>query len=136
MMDKWQQIAGSLKGAFGTITVIADGHEVAFYKRVDGERLVIETYVDGWIKGKWTSVDEHGRPEHPEGRFYRPRNRRAWPLKEYSRLKRVFGKKKADEMIALRTIIVSPIWNSPKTLISHLKKHFPDLEIKADEVAS
>ncbi|MBB3231727.1 hypothetical protein [Halomonas stenophila] len=136
-MNKWQQLEEQLKGVFGGATILADGHEVTLQKRLDGEKLVIQVGVDGWIRGKWMDVDDQGNPTHPEGRFYCPMRRRAWKLKEYAKLKRVFGKKKADEMTALRTVLVAPHWNSPKTLISHLRKHFPDLELKArDEVAS
>ncbi|AXY41618.1 hypothetical protein [Halomonas sp. JS92-SW72] len=135
-MNKWQQLEEQLKGVFGSATILADGHEVIFQKRLDGEKLVIQVGVDGWIKGTWHKVDEHGNPEHPEGRFWRPMKRRAWQLKQYKELKKVFGKKKADEMTALRTVAFSPYWGSPRPLISHLKRHFPDLELKRDEVTS
>lgn len=135
-MDKWKVLEEQLQGVFASATILADGHEVSLQKRLDGEKLVIQVGVDGWIKGAWSSVDEHGQPVHPEGRFWRPMKRRAWKLKQYKELKKVFGKKKADEMTALRTVAVTPYWGSPRTLVSHLKKHFPDLELKADEVTS
>ncbi|UDM07835.1 hypothetical protein LG409_02720 [Halomonas sp. NyZ770] len=135
-MNKWQQLEEQLSGVFGNATVLAAGHKVTFSKCLDGEKLVIRVGVDGWIKGIWMSVDEHGQPEHPEGCFYCPQRYRPWKLKEYPSLKKVYGKKQADEMTALRTVQVSPYWNSPKTLISHLKKNFPDLELVNSEVAS
>ncbi|MDX1464100.1 MAG: hypothetical protein R3215_00175 [Halomonas sp.] len=135
-MDKWKVLEEQLQGVFASATILADGHEVTLQKRLDGEKLVVVVYVDGWIKGAWMSVDDQGEPKHPEGRFWRPMKRRAWKLKQYKELKKVFGKKKADEMTALRTVAVTPYWNSPRTLISHLKKHFPDLEPKTDEVTS
>ncbi|MDC8804238.1 hypothetical protein PRZ61_12375 [Halomonas pacifica] len=136
-MNKWKQLEEQLQGVFGCATILADGHEVSFGKVLDGEKLVIQVGVDGWIKGAWMNVDDQGEPKHPEGRFYCPKRRRLYPLKQYKALKRVFGKKKADEMTALRTVLVGPHWNSPRSLISHLKRHFPDLEIKTrDEVPS
>ncbi|HDZ48754.1 hypothetical protein LCGC14_0074790 [marine sediment metagenome] len=135
-MNKWKQLEEQLSGVFGSATIRAGGHKVTFRKQLDGEKLVIRVGVDGWIKGAWMSVDEHGHPEHPEGRFYRPHRYRACKLKSYPSLKKVFGKKQADEMTALRTVQVSPYWNSPRTLISHLKKHFPDMELVSSEVAS
>ncbi|MEX0745295.1 MAG: hypothetical protein WD118_06805 [Phycisphaeraceae bacterium] len=135
-MDKWQELEKRLTGVFGGATVLADGHEVSFQKRLDGEKLVIQVGVDGWIRGEWWKVDEQGQPVHSEGRFWCPLRSRAWPLKEYKSLKKVFGKRKADEMTALRVVAVTPAWGSPKRLISHLKKHFPELELKAKEVAS
>lgn len=135
-MSKWKELEEKLSGVFGGATILADGHEVILQKRLDREKLVIEVGVDGWIKGAWSSVDRQGQPKHPEGRFYRPMRSRVWPLKQYKELRKVFGKRKADEMTALRVVAVSPYWNSPRSLISHLKRNFPDLEIKADEVAS
>ncbi|WP_445157380.1 hypothetical protein [Halomonas sp. E14] len=135
-MSKWQQLEEQLRGVFGTATVRAGGHVVTLQKRLDREKLVVEVGVDGWIKGAWSSVDSQGQPKHPEGRFYRPMRSRVWPLKQYKELRKVFGKRKADEMTALRTVAVSPYWNSPRSLINHLRKHFPDLELVTDEVAS
>ncbi|MDN3524330.1 hypothetical protein QWY79_03515 [Halomonas sabkhae] len=134
-MDKWKELEQQLGGIFGCARLRAEGHEVILQKRLDGEKLVIQVGVDGWIKGAWSMVDDQGEPKHPEGRFYRPMRSRAWPLKQYKELRKVFGKRKADEMTALRTAAVSPYWNSPRTLISHLKKRFPDLDLlPRDEV--
>ena len=136
-MNKWQQLEEQLSGIFGTAKILADGYEVTFYKRLSkGERLVVETYVNGQIKGEWFMRGENGTTKYPESRFFRPRKSRAYPVKQYGKLKRIFGKKQADNMVELKTVMFDPTWNSPKTLISHLKKHFPDLELKADEVTS
>lgn len=131
--DKWQQLEAQLGGVFGDATATADGHELRFVKRLYGERLVIQVYVDGWIKGEWSKADDQGEPAHPEGRFWRPYRSRAWKLKQYAQLKRAFGKRKADQMTALKTVAYLPSWNSPRTLVRHLRKHFPDLELQASE---
>ena len=54
---------------------------------------------------------------------------RVYKLSQYKNLRRVFGKKRADEMTALKTCAFMPYWNTPKSLVRHLKKNFPDLEI-------
>lgn len=133
VLNKWQQLEACLSGAFGSAKAMADGHELHFVKQLDGERLVVAVYVDGWIKGEWSKADERGEPVRPEGRFWRPYRSRAWKLKQYAQLKRAFGKKKADQMVALKTVAYLPSWNSPRSLVRHLKKHFPDLELKASE---
>lgn len=134
-MTKWKQLEQQLQGVFGSARVRADGHDVSFYKQPQGERLVIVAYVDSCVRGPWMSVDDQGKPKHSEGRFFRPRKHRVYQLKQYNKLKRVFGKKRADEMTALRTYMLDPTWNSPKTLVSHLKKHFPDLELVQEHTA-
>ncbi|WP_144981118.1 hypothetical protein [Halomonas sp. C22] len=129
-MNKWKQLEEQLSGVFASATIKADGYEVAFYKRLGkGERLVIETYVNGYIKGDWISVGDNGEPKAPEGRFFYPMKRRAWPLRQYKELKKAFGKPSADKMTELRVVGFLPHWNSPRTLINHLKKNFPDLEL-------
>lgn len=134
-MDKFKELEAQLQGVFGRAMIRANGHEVTFQKRLDREKLVIEVGVDGWIKGVWSSVNNQGEPKHPEGLFYRPMRSRVWPVKEYKSLRKVFGKREADKMTALRVVAVSPYWNSPRSLVSHLKKHFPDLELLAVESA-
>jgi len=128
-LDKWQNLEGRLSGLFGCAVALAGGHEIQMVKGRDGERLVIQVYVDGSIKGEWTKA-ENGQPLHPEARFWRPYRCRSWPLKEYPALKRAFGKRKADQMTALKTVAFIPTWNSPRTLVRHLRKQFPDLELQ------
>lgn len=126
--DKWKRLEAALSGVFGHAKAQADGHELLFKKVTSGEKLLVEVYVDGWIKGQWCKAED-GEPAHPEARFWRPMRSRPWPLKKYRDLKKVFGKKKADQMTAMKTVAFTPYWNSPGTLVRHLKKHFPDLEL-------
>lgn len=128
-MDKWKQLEEGLSGLCATVSARADGHDLVFKKVFDRERLVIELYVDGWVKGEWSKADEHGQPVAPQGRFWRPYRTRAWKLSQYKELKKAFGKKRADEMTALRTVAYLHVWNSPITLVRHLKKHFSELEV-------
>lgn len=132
-MTKWQQLEERLAGVLGDAKAVADGYELHFVKRLSGERLVVETYVNGWIKGEWTKVED-GSPVHPEGRFWRPCRSRAFPLKKHAALKRAFGKRYADRATALELVAVLPTWNSPRSLVRHLKASFPDLELVDSEV--
>lgn len=128
-MSKWETLEESLSGVFCHAAAVADGHQLKFVKTLHKERLVVEVYVDGWIKGEWTTATADGEPKHPEGRFWRPYRHRVYKLSQYKNLRKVFGKKRADEMTALKTCAFMPYWNTPKSLVRHLKKHFPDLEI-------
>lgn len=128
-LDKWQQLEGRLHGVYADVTAVAGGHEVRFMKHLCGERLVIRVFVDGWMKGAWSAAAKNGEPAHPEGWFWRPYRSRAWKLQRHPQLKRAFGAHKADQMTALKTVAYLPEWNSPRTLVRHLKKRFPDLEM-------
>jgi hypothetical protein len=125
---KWQKIEDALKGVYGRIKVSADGYEVTFVKMLESQRLVTVAYVDGAIKGEWYQAKD-GKPIHPQSRFWCEKRRRLYPLSKYNALKKAFGKKEADQMTALKTLCFAPIWTSPRSLISHLKKNFPDLEV-------
>ncbi|MFP4596505.1 hypothetical protein [Ralstonia sp.] len=130
-MDKWRQLEDALSGVFGHAKAVADGHEVTLQKALSNERLVVLVYVDGWIKGEWWEADPAtGQPVHPQARFWRPSRSRVFPLKQYKALKRALGKKRADEMTARKVVCFVPSWNSPRSLVRHLKKYFPDLELK------
>ncbi len=127
--EKWPRMEAALGTLFGAVNFTAAGHDVRCIKRPHGEQLVVEVYVDGWIKGEWSKADEAGAPVHSEGWFWRPCRVRAFPLRKHAELKRALGRRKADRMTALKTVAFMPYWNSPRTLVRHLKKHFPDLEL-------
>lgn len=137
MTSKWKDLENRLTGLkIHPVHVQAGGHRATFRKRVYKERLVVEVFVDGEMKGAWMEVDENGAPRHSEGWFFRPERQRAWPLKEYKNLKKAFGKKEADRKTALRTFILMPYWNGPTAVVRHLRKHFPDAEIEPEEQPS
>lgn len=128
-MDKWKQLEQRLSGWMGKAEIRADGYEVIFVKRMDkSEKLVIETYINGQIKGEWMKAEKE-KPLYPEARFWFPRKASAWKKKAYPQLKRLHGKKKADQMTTPKVIMFSPVWGSARTLIAHLKRNFPDLEL-------
>ncbi|MCE8004250.1 hypothetical protein [Billgrantia ethanolica] len=134
-MDKWGEIKERLRHLGGSVDLLADGYELSLVKAHDGKKIFVTVYVNGFVKGEWTKVED-GKPVHPEGRFWRPMKRAAYPKKVYARAKRAFGKKEADRMVTPRVIGVVPDLGTEGAVVAHLKKHFPDLEIKANEVAS
>lgn len=129
--DKWKQLEQSLDALFCHVKVKADGHEVTFAKRKEGQRLIIVVYVDDMIEGKWCHAKDE-KPVHPQARFWCPKRGRSWPLKQYPELKKIYGKRKADQMTAMKVYGFLPAWGSPKSLVRHLKTHFPKLEIVED----
>ncbi|PWW41602.1 hypothetical protein DFO83_101294 [Idiomarina loihiensis] len=127
-MDKWKSLESQLQGMFCEVKAQVEGYELEFKKQLDGEKLVVSVFVNGWIKGAWASVDPEGNPKHPEGRFWCPKKMRVWPKKRYAELKRIYGKKKADHMTALRVSCVLPAFSSPRALTAFYRKHFPELQ--------
>jgi hypothetical protein len=132
MMDKWGEIKERLKHLGGAVELLADGHELTLTKVHNGKQIFVRVYVDGLVKGEWTKTED-GKPVHSEGRFWRPMKRAAYPKKVYARAKRAFGKKKADRMVTPRVIGVVPDFGTEGAAVAHLKKRFPDLELKESE---
>lgn len=134
-MDKWQEIKNHLEHLGGTVKLLADGYELTLRKVHDGKKIFVVVYVDGYQKGEWTKAEE-GKPVHPEARFWRPLKRAAWEKKALPQLKRVYGKKRAEQMVTPRVIAFVPDFGTEGSAVAHLKKHFPDLEIKPDKEAA
>lgn len=134
-MDKWKDIKERLKHLGGRVELQADGHTLSLVKAHDGKKIFVIVFVNGVVEGKWTETKDE-KPVYPEGRFWRPVKRAPYPKKRYASFKRVFGKKEADRMVTPRVIGVVPNFGTEGAVVAHLKKHFPDLEIKADEVTS
>ncbi|MBL1267628.1 MAG: hypothetical protein COA87_007745 [Halomonas sp.] len=134
-MDKWKDIKERLKHLGGRVELLADGHELQLVKMHDGKKIFVVVYVDGTVDFEWTKTED-GKPVHPQGQFWRPLKRAPHPKKVYASAKRAFGKKEADRMVTPRVIGVVPNFGTEGAVVAHLKKHFPDLEIKVDEVAS
>lgn len=127
-MNKWDEIKQRLEHLGGSVKLLADGHEVSLRKVHDGKRVFISVYVDGYIKGKWTAAEE-GKPVYPEGRFFRPAKSAVWSRKQLPNLKKIYGKKKAEEMVKPRVICFLPEFGTEGSAVAHMKKHFPDLEV-------
>lgn len=134
-MSKWDEIKSRLEDLGGSVTLLADGHEVRLYKVHNGKRIFIVVYVDGRIRGEWFAAED-GQPMSPEARFWRPVKRAAYKRKGYSQLKRAFGKKKADQLVTPQVVAFAPDFGTAGSAVAHLKKHFPNLEIKPDEGAA
>jgi hypothetical protein len=133
-MDKWEEIEKRLEeGIFSDVKIRIGNDRVTFRNQLFERKLRIITYVNGEIMGILWKVDADGRPAYRQGQYFRPIKKRTFPKKEYKRLVYILGKEKADKLTSLRICALSPIWNSARSLIQHLKKNFPNLEIIREE---
>lgn len=130
-MDKWQEIQRRLVYLGGHVDLLADGYELNLRKVHNGKRIFVVVYINSELKDIWTE-EKDGQPVYPEARFWRPRKQATYPKKHYKQLKRVFGKRKADDMITPKVIGFVPDFGTEGAVVAHLKKHFPDLEIKRE----
>lgn len=133
-LDKWQKMRLALRPSFGRVQLEVDGYEVSLNKASDGEKIWVQVWVNGSFKGCWTSAKD-GLPVHPEGRFLRPMKRAIWKPSKYEDLKKVFGKKRAEEMTTPRVIGFLPDFGTARSAVAHFKKNFPECRIIEPEEA-
>jgi len=134
-MNKWQEIKDALKDLGGSITLLADGYKLSLRKVHNGKKIYVVVYVNDYFKGAWTTVEDQ-KPVHPEARFWRPAKSALYKKKDYPKLKRIFGKAEADRMVTPRVIAFVPDFGTESAAVTHLKKHFPDLEITRETEAA
>lgn len=130
-MDKWDEIKQRLAHLGGHVDLVVGSYTVNLRKVHNGRRIFVVVYVNGQMKGIWTEQKD-GKPVHPEGCFWRPVKRTTCPKKHYKQLKRVFGKREADDMVTPKVVCFAPDFRTEGAAVAHLKKHFPDLEIKRE----
>lgn len=133
-MSKWDEIKSRLEHLGGSVELLADGHTVTLRKVHNLKRIFVVVYVDGYQRGIWTESKD-GKPVHPEARFWRPMKRAACQKKAYNSLKRVYGKKKADQLVTPQVVAFVPEFGTEGAAVAHLKKHFPDLELIYEEAS-
>lgn len=126
--DKWQKMKQALRPSYGHVKIEADGYTVDLMKASDGEKIWVQVWVNGVFEGRWTA-HEDGLPKYPEGRFLRPMKRATWKRSQFAELKKIFGKKQAEEMITPRVIGFLPDFGTAGSAVAHFKKHFPECRL-------
>lgn len=126
---QWDEIAEKLDSLFSPVYLRCDGYLVATSLRRAGNRLVIHVAVNGWdFKGKWASID--GEMSEEAKRFWMPRKKAKMTQKYLKSWERLIGKRECRKRGYYDPYVVPmPIWNRPRPLINHLKKHNQSIEI-------
>lgn len=129
--EQWADIEKQLNSLFSTTYLDCDGYLIAAEMVLDKNKLVIQVYVDGLIKGEWhqyvESIEEF--KEEPK-RFYCLKKTSLWPKKVITDMEKIIGKRrcKSEGYYAVR-YTSRCWWNSAKSFISHLKKHNQSIEL-------
>lgn len=124
--QEWQRFESKLSHALGWVRLKIDGYEVDFrVEPVKRLKYQIMTYVDGKFQGRWLLEDCEVRRK-----FMRPRSACVHSAKERRDLrqmdKRVRRKLNMDPDD--RITYYTPLWSSPKSLKSHLRKTCQNIE--------
>jgi hypothetical protein len=125
--EDWKTVEQKLSFPFGMVVLKADGYEVALrVEPVKRLQYQIMAYVDGQFKGKWTLEDCEIRRK-----FMRPRTTYAFPTKDRRALKKL-GRTALSNMGIdpdRRITYYTPLWTSPRTLKTHLRKNCQNIEL-------
>lgn len=129
--EQWTVIEGELNSLFRHVYLDCDGYLIAAGMVRDKNRLVIEVYVDGYIKGIWHQYVEtlEAFTEVPK-RFYCIIKRAMWPQKFIKDMEKLIGKRRCkDEGYYAVRYSSRAWWTSAKSFISHLKKNNQSIEL-------
>jgi len=129
--EQWIDIERQLNSQFSTTYLECDGYLIAAQMVRDKNKLVIQVYVDGFIRGKWVesvkTIDEFA--DVPK-RFYNHSRKNLWPHKLIKDMEKILGKRRCKNEGYYDVRYTSfPWFNSAKSFISHLKKHNQSIEL-------
>lgn len=124
----WAIIEKKLDQIFRPVYLLCDGYYVRYELTRMKNRLVIGTYVNGYIKGEWFDTDEKMSEE--ARRFCRLSVHAKHKPKELKMWEKILGKRecKKRDMYG-KYVFPNPVWNRPRPLINHLIKHNENIEI-------
>lgn len=129
--EQWTEIEAKMNSLFSTAYLDCDGYLIASQMVRDKNKLVIQVYVDGLIKGEWHQyVESIAEFKEEPKRFYNLKKSSAWPKKFVTDMEKIIGKRrcKNEGYYAVR-YSSRAWWTSAKSFISHLKKHNQSIEL-------
>ncbi len=119
----WDALKEQMASPWGGMKLKCDGFEIYLSQQTDSTKKNWSTlvYVDGYLKGIWLDCDHKtGEPKHEETRrFYRKVTRALHTKKDIEFYREIYGKRKANEMVAIKFFSYDWTWKS----FSSLKKH-------------
>lgn len=125
-LKDFKEIEDRLSGVFGSFTAQIEGY--LFSARIEHHKMTLRVvvYVNNAIKGiDLHNVDSIDDLTDVARFFYHKRTKRLLSKVKADKLEKKFGKKYCKTYDLHKTFIcVSPIYPSPKALVSELKKHF------------
>lgn len=130
--EQWQEIKEVLSGIWGMVYLECDGHLICAEVAKLKQRLVIQVYVDGVIKGSWSKAveeDDIGQLTDIQRKFMHHR-KVGLPKKYIAANEKYLGKKQCKQNgVYKKTIVPLPYFNNPSEFIAKLKKTCENIEI-------
>lgn len=129
--EQWDELAVNMDSIYGATHLDCDGYLIATNMGRHKNKLFIQVFVDGFIKGKWIKV-VHSIDEFDDvpKRFYRHRKRQMMSAKHLKMWEKIEGKRECKKRGYYgHRYLSDPYWTSAKSLIRHLIKYNQNIEI-------
>lgn len=129
--EQWTDIERQLNSQFSTTYLDCDGYLIAAQMVRDKNKLIIQVYVDGLIKGEWHQyVESIAEFKQEPKRFYCLKKSSKWPKKFITDMEKIIGKRRCKSEGYYDVRYSSRAWwTSAKSFISHLKKNNQFIEL-------
>ncbi|MDZ4185761.1 MAG: hypothetical protein U1D97_12365 [Desulfuromonadales bacterium] len=131
--EDWQRVEKALSGHIGYVTLLVEGREIRFQRGlVKKNTLGIGMFVDGKMEREWSG----SKNDHPEQRFYYPKEFFFWTAKSRAAIKKMTPARLKREGLSSgaenkKDITFTPMWPNASAIKRHFSKNFPDAELIA-----
>lgn len=125
--ERWAEIESELNQFFSKKVFRADGYVVSAQLVRLKNRLLIEVYVNGYIRGDWYPKSHEPMAEEAR-RFWRHTTKAKAPKAFITKWEKVFGKRDAKARGLYDTYVwAEPYHLSAKAFVRHIRKHNTDI---------
>ena len=130
--EQWEEIATALWRPYGHVKLRCDGHEVSAIVMTDKMKLIIQVYIDGFIKGEWLLH------EHEIGvKFYEKKTKYLSTKKEREEARKNMNNKRFGKefqaffkrQYEAKFTYVLPYWANAKSFCRHIRKTCKSIEL-------
>lgn len=129
--EDWKKVDDRLRFPGARASLRVDGRDVTLEIRTDKMKMVIQVYVDGWVRGEWLDP----KKPCPEQRYMRRHESYLWSKKqrdEATKWAKRYGKREARKLFGdmdKKAIFFSPYFTSVRAVRTHYEKAFSSIEL-------
>lgn len=135
--EQWQEMEKKLSHPFGRVEMRCDGHDVSAIVMTDRMKLVIQVYVDGFIKSEWL-MDEN----EIGVKFYQKKTKFFSKQKERENARKNMNDKRLGEDLRemfkrhyeAKFSYYVPYWTSAKSFCRHIRKTCAEIELTKEKI--
>lgn len=130
--EQWAAIKKDLSNPYGNAWLCCDGYFVSAIVRVSKMKLLIEVYVDDFMRGQyqWTGKESKVSEMNDISRRFWCWKKLLPKAKDIKLSEAIYGKRECKKRGIYEAMIYTvPYFASPSSFIAHLKKHNQAIEV-------